>query len=285
MKKSLILAATGLLFATPAVAEVKSQSAQGFVSGHVAEVIAKPDAVWKRLVTPKEWWSASHSWFGKSEGFYLDAQAGGCFCETATEGGADGQNKAGASVEHMRVIFAQPGKVLRMQGALGPLQSEAVLGILTVAMEPTKDGSGTRLSFNYTVGGYSRFPMDKMAVAVDTVIGEQFASLIKPLGKIVPGEPKLDAEKDEEWSLDPEALEEKPADDPKVAAPKAKPAEAKAVTEKPKAADTASSVDTPKAAKTEAAAKAAVDKPKPVVAEKPKVASPVKPKATTSTDE
>jgi hypothetical protein len=232
MKTPILLAVTGLLIAAPANAEVKGQSDAGFVSGHTGEVLAKPDEVWKRLITPKDWWSPAHSWFGKAEGFYIDAQAGGCFCETAQDKGANGQTKVRASVEHMRVIFADPGKVLRMQGALGPLQSEAVLGTLTVAMEPLKDGAGTKLSFNYTVGGYTRFPMDKMATAVDQVIGEQFANLIKPLGKVAAGDAKADEKTGEEWSIDPSKLEAdnsaEKAEEPAAKTPTAKPKTGKA---------------------------------------------------------
>lgn len=212
MKKQILLAACGIAFATPAMAELKNQSDAGFVIGHTAEVLAKPDEVWKRLIAPKEWWSPQHSWSGSVAGFYLDAQAGGCFCELLQDKAADGTLKTRGSVEHMRVIFADPGKVLRMQGALGPLQSEAVLGTLTVAMEPLKDGAGTRLSFNYTVGGYTRFPMAKIAPNVDQVIGEQFQRMIKPLGKVVATEVK-----DEEWKIDLDKLEDpKPADGTKA---------------------------------------------------------------------
>jgi hypothetical protein len=225
----------GLVLASPAFAEVKSQSDAGFISGHSAEVLAKPEDVWKRLIAPKDWWSPSHSWSGSTAGFYIDAQAGGCFCEIINDKGSDGTSKPRGSVEHMRVLFADPGKVLRMQGALGPLQSEAVLATLTVAMEPLKDGAGTRLSFSYVVGGYTRFPMDKMAVAVDGVLAEQFAGLVKPLGKVVaaaekPADAKADGTKadGEEWVLDPAKLEEKKPDD------KAQAAKPKAEPEKPK---------------------------------------------------
>lgn len=225
MKNALLFAAVGISIASPAFAEVKSQSDAGFISGHSAEVLAKPEEVWKRLLAPKDWWNPDHSWSGSTAGFYIDAQAGGCFCEIIRDKGAAETDKPRGSVEHMRVLFADPGKVLRMQGALGPLQSEAVLGTLTVAMEPMKDGAGTRLSFSYVVGGYTRFPMDKIAGSVDGVLAEQFASLIKPLGKVVAA---VDKPKSEEWTIDPASLEEKPATAPKV---EAKP---KADADKPK---------------------------------------------------
>lgn len=203
MKKLLLLAICGLSLAAPAAAEIKSQNDNGFVVSQSAEVLAKPDEVWKRLIQPKEWWSPQHSWSGSVAGFYLDAQAGGCFCELLQDKAADGTLKTRGSVEHMRAIYVDPGKVLRMQGALGPLQSEAVLGTLTVAMEPMKDGAGTRLSFNYSVGGYTRFPMAKMAAAVDQVLGEQFQRLIKPMGKVAAKDVTAD-----EWKLDLDKLED-----------------------------------------------------------------------------
>jgi hypothetical protein len=236
MKKSILLALSGLLIATPATAEVKSKSETGFVSGHSGEVLAKPDEVWKRLIAPKDWWNPEHSWSGSVDGFYIDPQAGGCFCERMQEKGADGTAKLRGSVEHMRVIFADPGKVLRMQGSLGPLQSEAMLGTLTVAMEPLKDGAGTRLSFSYVVGGYMRYKVADIAPAVDAVLGEQFQRMIKPLGKVVAGETKPDEKKADEWSIDPSKLEDEKPDE-KAKAPAAKPATEKPKTVKPQKAE------------------------------------------------
>lgn len=175
------LAATALAaLSTPAMAEVKATSDTGFNVVHIASVKATPDEIWKRLLAPKDYWNKAHSWSGSSAGFYIDAQANGCFCELFQETGADGKLKTTGSVEHMRVIFAQPGKVLRMQGALGPLQSEAVIGTLTVAMEPTKDGGHTKVSFSYVVGGYMRYKVAEIAPAMDKVLGEQFRSLLSP---------------------------------------------------------------------------------------------------------
>jgi hypothetical protein len=236
MRYPISLATAALITTTPAYAEIKSQSETGFVSGHNAEILSKSEDVWKRLITPKDWWSAEHSWSGSVTGFYIDAQAGGCFCELIQDKAKDGTVKTRGSVEHMRVIFADPGKVLRMQGALGPLQSEAVVATLTVAMEPMKSGPGTRLSFSYVVGGgYSRFPLGKIAPSVDAMLAQQFASLIKPLGKVVAGDAKA-----EDWTLDPEKLEEKKPDN-KAPAEKAAPEkasvqkpDAKAPAEKPK---------------------------------------------------
>lgn len=161
---------------------------QGFSTLHAADVLAKPEDVWKRLLAPKDWWNPAHSWSGSTEGFYIDPQAGGCFCELFQEKDKDGKIATKGSVEHMRVIFSQPGKVLRMRGSLGPLQAEAATATLTIAMEPLKSGSGTRVSFSYVVGGYMRFKTADIGPAVDAVLREQFDRMIKPLGKVVGNE-------------------------------------------------------------------------------------------------
>ena len=223
MKNSILLAVCGTLVAVPANAEIKAQSDAGFVVGHTAEVLAKPEEVWKRLLVPKDWWNPAHSWSGKTEGFYIDAQAGGCFCELLQDKATDGSVKPRGSVEHMRVLFTDSGKVLRMSGALGPLQSEAMQGTLTVAMEPLKEGAGTRISLSYVVGGYMRYKIADIAPAVDAMLGDQFQRMIKPMGKVVAGEAKPD-----EWKIDPEKLEEaKPkgkidTEKPKTGKPEAK---------------------------------------------------------------
>ncbi len=209
MKRIAILAACILASSAPARAEIKAQGENGFNVVHIAEVEAAPDEIWKRLLSPKDYWNKEHSWSGSSAGFFIDAQAGGCFCELLQGTQTDSKPANAGSVEHMRVIFAQPGKVLRMQGALGPLQSEAVLGTLTVAIQPISAKNGgkplTKLSFSYVVGGYMRYKVSEIAPAVDKVIGEQFASLIKPFGKSGAGEGVGD-DKASNWSLDIDKL-------------------------------------------------------------------------------
>lgn len=212
MKTLLVSAALIAAISAPASAEVKNATDSGFNVVHITEVVAEPDVIWKRLIAPKAYWSKAHSWSGNSDGFYIDAQAGGCFCELFQENGADGKTITTGSVEHMRVIFAQPGKVLRMQGGLGPLQSEAVLGTLTVAMERSKDGKSTKLSFSYVVGGHMRYKVADIAPAVDKVLGEQFKSLIAPFASTTTEAAKADG-----FSLDVDKLEEAKVDNPSPA--------------------------------------------------------------------
>ena len=97
MKKAAILiaalAASPIAVPTIANAEVKDTSETGFVIVHTAEVSGSPEEIWKRLIAPKRWWSKEHSWSGSVAGFYIDAQANGCFCELFQEKGKDGKLK------------------------------------------------------------------------------------------------------------------------------------------------------------------------------------------------
>lgn len=213
MKIFVLSAALLAAISSPANAEVKATSESGFNVVHIASVTETPDVIWKRLIAPKDWWNKAHSWSGSSAGFYIDPQANGCFCELFQEKGTDGKLKTVGSVEHMRVIFAQPSKVLRMQGALGPLQSEAVIGTLTVAMEPAKDSKTTKVSFSYVVGGYMRYKVTEIAPAVDKVLGEQFKNMLQPFTSVGGEETKADG-----FSLDVEKLED-PTAEPEAAGP------------------------------------------------------------------
>lgn len=212
MKKLLSIMSV-VVVAPSAHAEVKTSSDAGFNIVHIADVPVAPDVVWKRLLAPRDWWNKAHSWSGSSEGFTIDPRANGCFCEVFQEKDTDGKLQTVGTVEHMRVIFAQPGKVLRMQGALGPLQSEAVTGTLTVAMEPTREGQGTKLSFSYVVGGYMRYKVADIAPAVDKVLGEQFKNLTAPFAAASAPENKVGG-----FSLDVDKLE-KPTGDPALPEP------------------------------------------------------------------
>jgi hypothetical protein len=215
MKKNLSMATALAAISSPAYAEVKATSDSGFNVVHIDTVATTPEEIWKRLLLPKNWWNKAHSWSGSSEGFYIDPQANGCFCELFQEKAADGKVKTVGSVEHMRVLFVRPGKVLRMQGALGPLQSEAIIGTLTVAMEPLKDAGSTQVSFSYVVGGYMRYKIADIAPAIDKILGEQFRNMLEPFSRAEGKKTNID-----EFSLDVNNLNEaKPDGDEQAALP------------------------------------------------------------------
>ena len=165
-----------------AQAEVTAQSDLGFVIKHSAEVPASQAEVWAALIAPAKWWSPDHTWSHDAANLYLDAQATGCFCEKLPKPADAPPDQRMGSVEHMHVIFADPQRgILRMAGALGPLQGEAVRGVLTITLVKTE--AGTRIEWEYVVGGYMRFQTTEIAPAVDNVLGEQLrrlAALLTP---------------------------------------------------------------------------------------------------------
>ncbi len=169
----------GLVFAPAAYAKVVDQSEAGFTVAHTAQVAATPADVWKMLRMPQNWWSKEHSWSGDAANFWLDPQAGGCFCEKLPDTGL-----GAGSVQHARILFSKPGQLLRLSGAFGPLQGEALTGTLTIQIKETPTGSALR--FDYVVGGYMRFKVGEIAPAVDKVIGEQLIGLANALGGALP---------------------------------------------------------------------------------------------------
>lgn len=75
----------------------------------------------------------------------------------------------------MEIVFAAPGKLLRMRGGLGPLQGLAASGSLDWQFH--KQQAGTRLELRYSVGGYLPDGLDAWAGPVDSVLTEQLERL------------------------------------------------------------------------------------------------------------
>ena len=160
--------ALGLLIAaSPVSAEVKSVSDVGFAVERTVTVDASPERAFAALVQPSLWWSSAHTWSGDAKNLSLDLRAGGCFCEAMP--------KARGGVEHARVVYFAPGRMLRLSGALGPLQGEAAIGTLTFTMKP--EGSMTAITLSYVVGGNLRQGPRNLAAPVDGVLGEQLTRL------------------------------------------------------------------------------------------------------------
>ncbi len=168
--------------AAPVAAEVVEQDERGFVTRDQAIVSATPKQVWLALIAPASWWNASHTWSGDSANLTLTPQAGGCFCEKIPEVSEPGRFTLEGSVEHLRVVQAYPETALRMEGALGPLQSEPVGGVLTVAISEVEQG--TRIVWEYHVGGRMRYPVPAIAKAVDGVMSQQLDGLAALLGRV-----------------------------------------------------------------------------------------------------
>ena len=149
-----------------ASADVRDSSPSGFTVENSVVVAASTTAVWSALINNvDEWWPKEHSWWGHESRLTIDARAGGCFCEIS------GDRQA----QHLAVVFADPPKLLRLTGGLGPLQGMGLSGVLEWRIQAA-DG-GTRITMWYRAGGYSPEDLRKLASAVDQVQGLQLGGL------------------------------------------------------------------------------------------------------------
>ncbi|HEY8586788.1 MAG TPA: SRPBCC domain-containing protein [Rhodanobacter sp.] len=145
----------------PLHAEVKQAAPDHMLVENSRVLHVSPARAYAALPHVARWWSGTHTWSGDAANLSLDAVAGGCFCERWGK----------SSVQHMRVLQASQDKLLRLEGAIGPLQEMAVDGVMTFALAP--DAHGTRLTFQYRVNGASASALDQLAPAVDHVLMEQ----------------------------------------------------------------------------------------------------------------
>jgi uncharacterized protein YndB with AHSA1/START domain len=164
----LLGAALALPLAAPATAEVVSATPTTMEISQVVTVDAPITQVWDVLRSPQRWWSKDHTYSDDSANLYMDGQATGCFCERFPD--------RKGSVEHARIVYIQPPQMIRLTGALGPLQAEAVVGTLTFKLAP-EGSNATRLTLSYVVSGYVRAGADTLAPKVDEVLALQVLNL------------------------------------------------------------------------------------------------------------
>jgi hypothetical protein len=159
------LAGLALTFAGAARAEVIDAQPNGFESRFSVTVDAPPAAVRAAMVKIGDWWDPSHTYSGDAKNLTLDL-SGGCFCETLKTG----------LVRHMTVVYADANAV-RLQGALGPLQTTGASGHLSFVFKPAADGK-TTLNVSYAVGGYAKGGLGEIwAKPVDGVLAVQVGRL------------------------------------------------------------------------------------------------------------
>lgn len=156
-----------VLMTTHVVAEVTDSAANGFRTVNELVVADGRAETWVAAVGQVDrWWSSDHTVSGDASRLSIKAEMQGCFCETLG-------NKAG--VVHLVVTMVNPTHLLRMTGGLGPLGLMGVDGNMTWEFADIEDG--TRVTFTYAVGGYSKDGLDEIAPAVDFVIGEALGRL------------------------------------------------------------------------------------------------------------
>ena len=151
-----------LLLASPAGAEVVSASPNGLEIRHSVNVAALPGAAFATFQKLGTWWSGEHTYSGNAANLSLSMAPGGCWCEKLPGGGG---------IQHMQVIYVDPGKRVVMTGSLGPLLYLATAGVMDVQFKPAPQGS--QVVFDYRAAGFFNGGADKLAPVVDGVLAEQ----------------------------------------------------------------------------------------------------------------
>jgi uncharacterized protein YndB with AHSA1/START domain len=179
MRALLLLAIAGLASPLNVHAEVSDSGADHLLIVNARTIHASPDKVYAALIDIGRWWDSEHTYSGDAANLTMQPSAGGCFCE---RWGAQ-------SVAHGRVIWANPGHLLRLESALGPLQSMAVQGVMTFTLKQA--GDDTALQFEYRVNGSGSSGLDKLAPNVDGVLMAQLQKLqsYAETGKTPPAKP------------------------------------------------------------------------------------------------
>jgi len=155
------------ILAAPLRGEVIESTAAGFLVRNTAAINAPTAKVYVALTDEiGGWWDPAHTFSHNARNLSLDAKPGGCFCERLPDGGG---------VQHMSVLYASPGKLLRLTGAIGPLQEAALTGTMTWNL--LQAGGGTTVELIYTVGGFRAGGFRGIATVVDGVLRRQLARL------------------------------------------------------------------------------------------------------------
>jgi uncharacterized protein YndB with AHSA1/START domain len=135
----------------------------GFLVKFEVSVNAPPAKVYDALVGQVgSWWNPAHTYSHDAKNLSIDARPGGCFCEKLPNGGG---------IEHLRVVYIAPSQIVRLSGALGPLQASGVAGSMAWKLGGGSDN--TRFELSYSVGGFIQGGFEKIAPAVEAMLREQ----------------------------------------------------------------------------------------------------------------
>ncbi len=151
------------LAAPRASGEVVDVADNGFTVKTTVAVPVDPEKAYAAVVEGVgKWWDPEHTYSGDASNLSIEAKPQGCFCEKLAGQGF---------VRHLTVINAMPGKLLRLEGGLGPLQGMAVSGIMTWTFKPAD--RGTTVEMRYSAGGYNPPGFKDLAPVVDSVLRGQ----------------------------------------------------------------------------------------------------------------
>src|SRR5437762_13382074 len=132
------------ILAAPLRGEVIESTGAGFLARNIAAINAPPATVYAALTDGVgSWWDPAHTFSHDARNLSVDAKPGGCFCERLPDGGG---------VQHMRVVYASPGKLLRLTGAIGRLQEAALAGTMTWNL--SQAAGGTTVDLVLAFGGF-----------------------------------------------------------------------------------------------------------------------------------
>jgi hypothetical protein len=146
-----------------ASADVLDVADNGFTVRNIVTLPTPPEKSYAAVVDGiGKWWDPAHTYSSDASNLSIDAKPQGCFCERIS-----GQS----AVRHLTVVLAMPGKLLRLEGGLGPLQAMGVAGSMTWKFQPAE--MGTTVEVGYVVGGYSPRGFKEIASAVDSVLRGQ----------------------------------------------------------------------------------------------------------------
>lgn len=139
----------------------------GFLVKLEANINASSAKVYDAMVGQVgSWWNPEHTYSHDAKNLSIDPRPEGCFCEKLPNGGG---------IEHLRVVYVSPPKIVRFSGALGPLQTSGVAGSMTWKL--TGEANQTHVEFSYSVGGFIQGGFEKIAPAVEAMLREQLDRL------------------------------------------------------------------------------------------------------------
>jgi hypothetical protein len=168
--RGLILAAAIGLSASGAQAAVTARADTEFSTSYREVVTGTPAQVYAAIGRVGAWWNPSHTYSGDAAKLTLSLTPGGCLCEALPGGG----------VQHGTVVMAWSERAtVRLQAALGPLQSLTTNAVLTIAANTAPEGKVEITATYRVIGGAG---LGKVADGVDAVVGEQIARLARYVG-------------------------------------------------------------------------------------------------------
>jgi hypothetical protein len=165
MRIAIVAALAAATLAGPARAEVVEQVEGTFRTRNAVDAPVSAEKAWAALGEVGRWWNGAHSYSQNAANLTMPLTAGACFCEKVGSG----------SVRHGVVELVMPTQMLRIDGALGPLQDEGASGALTFQIK--RKGAGVEIVQTYHVGGLRSATAKQLAPLVDMVAKEQLVRL------------------------------------------------------------------------------------------------------------